>query len=190
MRICCRNADLRSETSVAFEEETIDVNVLVTVISDVNQVWHSNQRQLTFVVRSADFRREYLWNSMDLHGSKTGCGGGLHQNRGKMLGRVVVGATPMQFLFLPESGKGYVGGVARTLASFAKVQHGPWDVSDGGAGDAATGVACLDRWLVTQAQQAVKWTCLLFLPTGYIDDCHQMGRCHKYWYSMLFSILV
>ena len=46
---------------------------------------------------------------------------------------------------------GYVGGVEEILKPVAQVQHGPWDVSDGGAGDTATGVACLDRWLVTQA---------------------------------------
>ena len=61
---------------------------------------------------------------------------------------------------------GYATGVsanlARRLSDVAKVQHGPWDVSDGGAGDTASGVACLDRWLVTQAQQEVKWDLITF----------------------------
>ena len=57
---------------------------------------------------------------------------------------------------------GYVGGVASILKPKALVQHGPWDVSDGGAGDVATGVACLDRWLVTQTQETVKWDVITF----------------------------
>ena len=59
---------------------------------------------------------------------------------------------------------GYVGGVAKILggSGVAQVQHGPWDVSDGGAGDAATGITCLDRWLVTQTQASVKWDLITF----------------------------
>jgi hypothetical protein len=52
--------------------------------------------------------------------------------------------------------------VMKLLAPMAQVQHGPWDVSDGGAGDTATGVACLDRWLMTQTQQPVKWDLITF----------------------------
>lgn len=48
------------------------------------------------------------------------------------------------------------------LSSVAAVQHGPWDVSDGGAGSVAVGLACLDRWLVTQANQAVQWDLITF----------------------------
>jgi hypothetical protein len=47
--------------------------------------------------------------------------------------------------------------VQKLLATEAKVQHGPWDVSDGGAGDTAGGVACLDYWIRTQRQTVVKW---------------------------------
>ena len=59
---------------------------------------------------------------------------------------------------------GYVGGVTETLnaSGTAAVQHGPWDVSDGGAGDTAWGITCLDRWLVTQAQLEVKWDVVTF----------------------------
>ena len=59
---------------------------------------------------------------------------------------------------------GYVGGVTKILSASgtAAVQHGPWDVSDGGAGDTAVGITCLDRWLVTQAQLAVKWDLITF----------------------------
>lgn len=57
---------------------------------------------------------------------------------------------------------GYTPTATSVLSTRAKVQHGPFDVSDGGAGDAATGVACLDRWLVTQAQQPVKWDLITF----------------------------
>jgi hypothetical protein len=52
--------------------------------------------------------------------------------------------------------------VVKLLAPIAQVQHGPWDVSDGGAGDTATGVACLDLWLMTQALQTVKWDLITF----------------------------
>ena len=43
------------------------------------------------------------------------------------------------------------------LSGVCQVQHGPWDVSDGGAGNTANGVTCLDNWLVTQALEPVKW---------------------------------
>ena len=43
-----------------------------------------------------------------------------------------------------------------------QVQHGPWDVSDGGAGATSVGVTCLDHWLRTQTQAAVKWDVIQF----------------------------
>ena len=48
------------------------------------------------------------------------------------------------------------------LSPVALAQHAPWDVSDGGAGNTATGVACLDRWLVTQKQEPVRWDLITF----------------------------
>lgn len=52
--------------------------------------------------------------------------------------------------------------VVTLLEKYAAVQHGPWDVSDGGAGDTAMGVLCLDRWLMTQASQPVNWDLIAF----------------------------
>ena len=52
--------------------------------------------------------------------------------------------------------------VPKLLASTAQVQHGPWDVSDGGAKDTAMGVACLDRWLMTQDMRPVRWDVITF----------------------------
>ena len=43
-----------------------------------------------------------------------------------------------------------------------QVQHGPWDVSDGGAKDTAFGVVCLDRWLMTQAAEPITWDVIVF----------------------------
>ena len=43
-----------------------------------------------------------------------------------------------------------------------RVQHSPFDVSDGGAGSTDVGVACLDNFLVTQRQTQVKWDVILF----------------------------
>ena len=48
------------------------------------------------------------------------------------------------------------------LSGICQVQHGPWDVSDGGAGATSNGVACLDNWLVTQQQQPVQWDAIHF----------------------------
>eukprot|EP01009_Symbiontida_sp_KSa7_P010110 NODE_919_length_722_cov_1398.246657_g710_i0.p1 GENE.NODE_919_length_722_cov_1398.246657_g710_i0~~NODE_919_length_722_cov_1398.246657_g710_i0.p1 ORF type:complete len:222 (+),score=57.26 NODE_919_length_722_cov_1398.246657_g710_i0:30-668(+) len=57
---------------------------------------------------------------------------------------------------------GYTGVVVKELQSVCKVQHGPYDVADGGAGSTAYGQACLDNWLRTQAQQPVKWDVIQF----------------------------
>lgn len=42
---------------------------------------------------------------------------------------------------------GYTPFVAADLADVALVQHAPWDVSDGGAEEAAYFLQCLDNWL-------------------------------------------
>jgi hypothetical protein len=58
-----------------------------------------------------------------------------------------------------------MGGIQRVqshLKGACQVQHGPWDVSDGGAGSTALGVTCLDHWLRTQAQVPVKWDVIQF----------------------------
>ena len=52
--------------------------------------------------------------------------------------------------------------VPELLSDVALAQHGPWDVSDGGAGTTGNGVACLDNWLVTQAQAPVTWDLITF----------------------------
>lgn len=81
---------------------------------------------------------------------------------------------------------GYVGGVAQDLADVAKVQHGPWDVSDGGAGDTAQGVACLDRYLVTQRQQSVKWDLITF--NFGLHDLANSTRCEGLYHDQLANI--
>lgn len=63
-----------------------------------------------------------------------------------------------------------MGGVRDILRPVAQVQHGPWDVSDGGAGDTAVGVACLDRWLVTQVPRACFLIIIMVAAGGYDDD--------------------
>ena len=57
---------------------------------------------------------------------------------------------------------GYTGVAAKALADVCDVQHGPWDEHDGGALNTLYGVACLDDWLVTQNQTAVRWDAVLF----------------------------
>ena len=57
---------------------------------------------------------------------------------------------------------GYTGTAAKNLSSTALLQHGPYDVSDGGAGATVVGEECLDNFLVTQAQVPVQWDVILF----------------------------
>ena len=76
--------------------------------------------------------------------------------------------------------------VEALLFDVAQVQHGPWDVSDGGAGDAATGVACLDRWLVTQAMVPVKWDVITF--NFGLHDMTNSSRCEGLYASQLANI--
>lgn len=57
---------------------------------------------------------------------------------------------------------GYNGVAAQNVSDVCKLQHGPWDVSDGGAGATSVGVACLDNFLRTQGQQDVRWDVILF----------------------------
>ena len=57
---------------------------------------------------------------------------------------------------------GYTPTAVEDLKEICQLQHGPWDVSDGGAGATSVGVACLDNFLVTQAQESVKWDVILF----------------------------
>ena len=91
----------------------------------------------------------------DLSNISAGCGDGLPA--GETLcckmgpGKAPSSSLPNVLVIGDSVSIGYVGGVEEILKPIAQVQHGPWDVSDGGAGDTATGVACLDRWLVTQA---------------------------------------
>ena len=57
---------------------------------------------------------------------------------------------------------GYTGVAAKALDGICAVQHGPWDVHDGGAETTEYGLSCLSNWLVTQAQQPVKWDMIQF----------------------------
>lgn len=57
---------------------------------------------------------------------------------------------------------GYTGEAAKELVDVCLLQHGPWDVSDGGAGSTSQGQACLENFLVTQGQESVKWDVILF----------------------------
>jgi hypothetical protein len=83
---------------------------------------------------------------------------------------------------------GYVGGVAKILkaSKTALVQHGPWDVSDGGAGDTAMGITCLDRWLVTQAQLPVKWDLITF--NFGLHDLSNSTHCEELYRAQLKNI--
>jgi len=76
--------------------------------------------------------------------------------------------------------------VVKLLASTALVQHGPWDVSDGGAGDTATGVACLDRWLMTQSQASVKWDLITF--NFGLHDLNNSTHCLGLYRNQLSNI--
>lgn len=51
---------------------------------------------------------------------------------------------------------------ACSLQDICALQHGPWDVSDGGADATSYAQVCLNNWLVTQAQQPVQWDVILF----------------------------
>lgn len=75
--------------------------------------------------------------------------------------------------------------VEALLFDVAQVQHGPWDVSDGGAGDAATGVACLDRWLVTQAM-VLTWDVITF--NFGLHDMTNSSRCEGLYASQLANV--
>ena len=76
--------------------------------------------------------------------------------------------------------------VQELLKDVAQVQHGPWDVSDGGAGDTAAGVACLDTWLRTQRQTVVKWDLILF--NFGLHDMTNTSHCEALYRSQLTNI--
>lgn len=57
---------------------------------------------------------------------------------------------------------GYTPYVTRALQDVCQVQHGPWDIHDGGASTIQYCTQCLDNWLVTQAQAPVKWDVIFF----------------------------
>ena len=81
---------------------------------------------------------------------------------------------------------GYTGPLAKRLFDVAKVQHGPWDVSDGGALDTAYGVGCLDRWLVTQAQEMVQWDLITF--NFGLHDLTNSSHCEGLYAQQLANI--
>ena len=72
------------------------------------------------------------------------------------------------------------------LKGKAKVQHGPWDVSGGGAGDTAYGLACLDNWLVTQKQDYVNWDLIVYI-FG-LHDLDNSSHCEDLYSSQLGQI--
>ncbi len=74
------------------------------------------------------------------------------------------------------------------LSDVALAQHAPWDVSDGGAGDTANGVACLDRYLVTQAQQPVLWDLITF--NFGLHDLTNGTTCEALYREQLTNITV
>ena len=57
---------------------------------------------------------------------------------------------------------GYTPIAAKILESVCQLQHGPFDVSNGGAGDTSYGLHCLPNFLVTQRQTPVMWDLILF----------------------------
>lgn len=57
---------------------------------------------------------------------------------------------------------GYTPIATKILESACQLQHGPFDVSDGGAGDTSYGLQCLPNFLVTQRQTPVAWDVILF----------------------------
>jgi lysophospholipase L1-like esterase len=76
--------------------------------------------------------------------------------------------------------------IVKQLAPIAQVQHGPFDVSDGGAKDTAMGVACLDRWLITQSEQPVKWDLITF--NFGLHDMTDGTRCEGLYKDQLTNI--
>jgi len=80
------------------------------------------------------------------------------------------------------------------LSKECQVQHAPWDVSDGGAGSTASGVACLDNYLVTQAGAPYKADAIIFnfglhdmLPDS-DPAVHSTERCTNIYMDQLTNI--
>jgi hypothetical protein len=57
---------------------------------------------------------------------------------------------------------GYTPTVISALKNLAQVQHGLWDVANGGAGSTKEGLACLENYLVKQHQSNVTWDMIVF----------------------------
>jgi hypothetical protein len=76
--------------------------------------------------------------------------------------------------------------VEKELASVCQVQHAPWDVSDGGAGATTRGMACLDNYLVTQAQQPYKADVILY--NFGLHDLSNSTKCEAEYMSQLSNI--
>ena len=76
--------------------------------------------------------------------------------------------------------------VPALLSITALAQHAPWDVSDGGAGSTAQGLACVERYLVTQAQQPVKWDAITF--NFGLHDLDNSSAAEALYSSQLFNI--
>ena len=74
---------------------------------------------------------------------------------------------------------GYTGVVVKELEGVCQVQHGPWDLHDGGAETTAYATACLDNWLVTEGQQSVKWD-LIFFNSGLHNLSNETAKQDEY----------
>ena len=81
---------------------------------------------------------------------------------------------------------GYFPAVAAALKDECLVQHAPWDVSDGGAGSTTNGLACLDNYLVTQAQQPFTPDAVLF--NFGLHDLSNSTRCETEYEQQLANI--
>eukprot|EP00545_Synedropsis_sp_CCMP1620_P003181 CAMPEP_0119007208 /NCGR_PEP_ID=MMETSP1176-20130426/2853_1 /TAXON_ID=265551 /ORGANISM="Synedropsis recta cf, Strain CCMP1620" /LENGTH=266 /DNA_ID=CAMNT_0006959311 /DNA_START=87 /DNA_END=883 /DNA_ORIENTATION=- len=57
---------------------------------------------------------------------------------------------------------GYTPAATLLLQDVCQLQHGPYDTTNGGAGNTKYGLACLPNFLRTQRQTQVKWDVIMF----------------------------
>lgn len=61
---------------------------------------------------------------------------------------------------------GYTGAVASALSDLAKVQHVPWDNSDGGAEESAYFLQCFDNWVGRSPSGMAYWPDAIYFNSG------------------------